>query len=156
RQPVNIPELSSTLYSFYGYLGATLDSIGNTEPDLHKVVVSLRSAVESLRKKMLDGSPVQVQTNALKLAAFQAALFDDLRETFQTLQHQDDSSPMRAQDLPPSLRDRFIGVSGKLLLMVYPKEDVWLRQNQKRFIEEVSRVYPDVTGTPVQLYHYTE
>jgi hopanoid biosynthesis associated RND transporter like protein HpnN len=156
RRPVDISELSLTLYSFYGYLGATLDAIGDDEPDLRKVVSSLRSAVEALRKQMLDGTPMQVQSNAVRLASFQVALFDDLRETFEMLKHQDDSSPMRVQDLPPELQDRFIGRHGKLLLMVYPKEDVWLRQNQKKFIEEVSRVYPDVTGTPVQLYHYTE
>jgi predicted RND superfamily exporter protein len=42
------------------------------------------------------------------------------------------------------------------MIMVYPKEDVWKRENQKKFIEEVQKVYPNVTGTPVQLYYYTE
>jgi predicted RND superfamily exporter protein len=63
---------------------------------------------------------------------------------------------MRISDLPPPLKDRFIGRTGKFLLMVYPKEDVWIRENQKRFIEDVQKVYPDLTGTPVQLFHYTE
>ena len=40
--------------------------------------------------------------------------------------------------------------------MVYPRKDVWVRENQKEFIDEVEKVYPKVTGTPVQLYHYTE
>jgi hypothetical protein len=40
--------------------------------------------------------------------------------------------------------------------MVYPKKDVWKRENQKEFIDQVQSVYPNVTGTPVQLYHYTE
>jgi hopanoid biosynthesis associated RND transporter like protein HpnN len=153
ERPVDLPELSRTLYAFHGYLGLTLDDIGNKEPELSKVVASLRVAVESLRKQMLDGN---AQTNSLKLAAFQAALFDDLRETFQTLQNQDDRAPMTIQDLPQALRDRFVGVTGKFLLMVYPKEDIWLRPHQKKFIEEVGRVYPDLTGTPVQLFHYTE
>ena len=150
---MDLPELSRTLYAFHGYLGLTLDDIGNKEPELSKVVASLRVAVESLRKQMLDGN---AQTNSLKLAAFRAALFDDLRETFQTLQNQDDRAPMTIQDLPQALRDRFVGVTGKFLLMVYPKEDIWLRPHQKKFIEEVGRVYPDLTGTPVQLFHYTE
>jgi hypothetical protein len=53
------------------------------------------------------------------------------------------------------LHDRFIGVTGKYLLMVYPKNDIWNRQVQKVFIDQVSKIYPNVTGTPVQLYHYT-
>jgi predicted RND superfamily exporter protein len=40
--------------------------------------------------------------------------------------------------------------------MVYPKKDVWDRQNQKELIDQIERIYPEVTGTPVQLYHYTE
>jgi len=58
--------------------------------------------------------------------------------------------------LPPALRDRFVGLTGKYLLMVYPKGDIWSRPVQKRFIDEVSKLYPNVTGTPVQLYYYTE
>jgi predicted RND superfamily exporter protein len=72
------------------------------------------------------------------------------------LRNQDDSGPLRIEDLPQALRDRFIGRTGKYLIMVYPKEDVWVRANQKKFIEEVAKVDKNVTGTPVQLYHYTE
>ncbi len=54
-----------------------------------------------------------------------------MRETFEALQDQDDSAPLRVEDLPPALRHRFIGVTGKFLLQVYPKYDVWQRANQK-------------------------
>jgi predicted RND superfamily exporter protein len=40
--------------------------------------------------------------------------------------------------------------------MVYPKKDVWQRENQKEFIDQLRPVAPDLTGTPVQLYFYTE
>src|ERR1039457_690026 len=39
--------------------------------------------------------------------------------------------------------------------MVYPNGNVWKREVQKVFIDEVGKIYPNVTGTPVQLYHYT-
>jgi hypothetical protein len=58
--------------------------------------------------------------------------------------------------LPKALRDRFVGVTGKYLLMVYPKKDVWKRENQKEFIDQVQTIDPNVTGTPVQLYYYTD
>jgi hypothetical protein len=80
----------------------------------------------------------------------------DVHDTFAALQNQDDSAPLRVRDLPESLRDRFVGVTGKYLLMVYPKKDVWQRDNQKELIDQVAKIYPEVTGTPVQLYHYTE
>jgi uncharacterized protein len=155
-KPVNTAELSLTLYSLYGYLGAAYEEVKTDEPDIAKQLVSLRDAVGDLRKEMLRGSDAQVEVNAQKLGVFQRALFHDIRDTFFALKHQDNSSPLRVQDLPPALHDRFIGVTGKYLLMVYPKKDVWQRENQKEFIEEVERLYPNVTGTPVQLYHYTE
>ena len=154
--PVDIPELSATLYSFYGYLGAANEEVQKEDPALSAQLVSLREAVNDLRKQMLQGDDAGLKNNSLKLAAFQQALLADVRETFKALQTQDNRAPLRVEDLPQSLRARFVGVTGKYLIMVYPKRDVWQRENQKEFIEQVSQVYPNVTGTPVQLYHYTE
>jgi predicted RND superfamily exporter protein len=109
-----------------------------------------------MRKQMLAGTAANVASNSLKLAQFQQALFNDVRDTFQALKNQDTSGPLRIEDLPVALRHRFIGVTGKYLLMVYPKDDVWKRENQKKFIDQVRKIYPNVTGTPVQLYHYTD
>jgi hypothetical protein len=58
--------------------------------------------------------------------------------------------------LPEALRDRFVGKTGKYLLMVYPKNNIWQRENQAEFIKELTPIYRDLTGTPVQLYYYTE
>ena len=154
--PVNIPELSRTLYSLAGYLGLALDEVGKEEPELAKQFVSLRQRIEDLRKEMLRGSSAQVEASSVKLAAYQKALFEDLRETFFAMQNQDDRGPLTIGDLPPALRDRFVGVTGKYLIMVYPKKDLWKRENQKEFIDQLRQIDPNVTGTPVQLYYYTE
>ena len=105
---------------------------------------------------MLEGDQQRREVTANKLALFQTALFDDIRDTFSALKNQDTSGPLRIQDLPPSIKDRFVGVTGKYLLMVYPKYDVWNRENQKQLIDDLVKVDPNVTGTPVQLYYYTD
>jgi len=153
-QPVKIYELSRTLYGLSGYLGNALEEVGNSEPALTRQLVSLRQAIENLRKAMLQGDSVALDEHANKLAQFQHALFADLIETFQILQHQDDRAPLRVEDLPPALRDRFVGVTGKLLLQVYPRDDVWQRDQQEKFVTDLRKVDPNVTGTPVQLYEY--
>ncbi|HVU07492.1 MAG TPA: MMPL family transporter [Verrucomicrobiae bacterium] len=154
--PVNVPDLSRTLYSLYGYLGAAVNEVGDSDSALTRQFNTLRQAIENLRKLMLQGDDNDAMTErADKLAQFQQTLFADMRETFQTLQDQDDTAPLRVEDLPAALRDRFIGVTGKFLLQVYPKYDVWQRGNQEKFIADLRSVYPDVTGTPVQLYEYT-
>ena len=153
-QPVKIYELSRTLYGLSGYLGNALEEVGNSEPALTRQLVSLRQAIENLRKAMLQGDSLALDEHANKLAQFQHALFADLIETFQILQHQDDRAPLRVEDLPPALRNRFVGVTGKLLLQVYPREDVWQRDQQEKFVTDLRKVDPNVTGTPVQLYEY--
>jgi hypothetical protein len=153
-RPVDVFDLSRTLYGLYGYLGNALEEVGNSDPELNRQLVALRDAIENLRKAMLQGDAQAIAEHADKLAQFQHALFADLRNTFQVLQEQDDSAPLRLGDLPPALRDRFVGVTGKLLLQVYPREDVWQRKNQEKFVSELRTVDPNVTGTPVQLYEY--
>jgi len=153
-RPVDIYELSRTLYGLYGYLGNALEEVGNSDPDLTGQLVSLRQAIENLRKVMLQGDAPMVAEHADKLAQFQQALFADLRDTFQLLQHQDDSTPLQVEDLPPALHDRFVGVTGKFLLQIYPNTDVWQRDHQEKFVNALRTVDGNVTGTPVQLYEY--
>ena len=153
-RPVNVYELSRTLYSLYGYSGAALDEVRGSDPELAKQFIALRQAIENLRKAMLVGDNTVIQEHGNKLAAFQQALFDDVRETFESLQHQNDTTPLRVDDLPTALRDQFVGVTGKFLLQVFPKDDVWQRANQEKFVNELRTVDKNATGTPVQLYEY--
>ncbi len=151
---VNLADLSRTLYGLYGYLGAALDEVRRDDPDLAKQFILLRKAIEDLRKAMLWGDASKLAQNADKLGMFQRALLTDVRDTFQILQNQDDRARLRLQDLPESMRNQFVGVTGKILLQVFPKKNVWERDNQEKFIADLRTVDPNVTGTPVQLYEY--
>ena len=155
QQPVALSELSGTLYSTYGYLGAAADDVATNEPALASQLLALRESVNDLRREMLSGQFDDPGGRRIKLAAFQRALFDDVHETFQSLRSQDDRAPLQAADLPPALRNRFVGVTGKYLLQVYPKGNVWERSVQEEFVKELRTVDPNATGTPVQLYEYT-
>ncbi len=154
-QPVKIEDFSRTLYFLYGYLGAALDEIKNSDSNLTSQLIVLREVINKLRKDMLSGDAAALAEHGEKLAKFQQALFADVRQTFQTLQNQDDRAPLGIEDLPPALKHRFVGVSGKYLLQVYSKYDVWQRANQEKFIADLRTIDPNVTGTPVQLYEYT-
>src|SRR5208283_1011455 len=105
-----------------------------------------------LRVKMFSDGP-EIPRHLLE---YQQALFDDIRDTFSVLQNQDTDNGLRPEDLPPTLRSQFVGVTGHFRVMVFPKKDVWQRENQKEFIEQLRRVIPEkrVTGTPVQLFEY--
>ena len=161
-RPVDVYGLSRTLYSFSGYCGQARTHIGDSDESLAQQFLSLQGTVQDLRRAMLSDDEDVLAEHADKLAQFQQALFDDLRQTFEALQQQDDRAPLRIADLPPALRDRFVGVHGKFLLQVYPKKDVWQRTNQEEFVTALRRTldpddtnHPIITGTPVQLLEYT-
>jgi hopanoid biosynthesis associated RND transporter like protein HpnN len=154
--PVDVYAFSRSLYGLYGYLGLARDEVGDSDPELTKNLVSLRQAIEDLRKTMLQGDTHAFVEHADKLAQFQQALFSDMRTTFQLLQNQDDRAPLHVEDLPRAFRDQFVGVTGKILLQVFSPDNLWQRDNQEKFITALRSVDPNVTGTPVQLYEYEE
>jgi hopanoid biosynthesis associated RND transporter like protein HpnN len=149
---VNVLELDQALFSLHGYLTIALGKIEPSEQELRQKVSSLRQSVSALRQRLLLDERT---TTAEKLAQFQQALFSDVRQTFASIQQQDISGKMTAEDLPPTLRNRFIGVTGNYLLQVYPKQDIWERKAQEEFIRDLRKVDARATGTPVQLFEYT-
>ncbi|MCO6457594.1 MAG: MMPL family transporter [Pirellulaceae bacterium] len=55
--------------------------------------------------------------------------------------------------MPAGLADRFVGRSGRHLLRVYARGDIWQREALERFVRDVERVDPRVTGHPVQTFY---
>ena len=153
-RPVDLQELSTTLFYTSCYASLAAQAAGTNQPVVGAELNSLAAAITDFRKLMLDADADRRVEYAAKLAQFQEALLSDLHGTFKLLQQQDDTHPPSVQDLPPALYHRFVGVNGKFLIQVYPKQDVWQRPAQKAFIDDLHTVDPDVTGTPVQLYEY--
>jgi hopanoid biosynthesis associated RND transporter like protein HpnN len=155
EEQVHLHQLSETLYSTMGYLGQAASVVEKERPELANQLLSLRTAISDFRVKMLSEAPGIHR----RLGKYQQALFDDIRQTFETIQNQDTSSPLRPVDLPPALHNQFIGRTGKYKVEVFPKDDIWEHTNQERFISELRKgLGPEgnnVTGTPVQLYEYT-
>jgi uncharacterized protein len=151
-QPADVDELSRTLWSLHGYCTLAAADVKQSEPELYQHLQSLRKAISEIRRRMLMSDKIVA---ADKLGDFQRALFTDVHDTFRAIQNQDDAERLTAKDLPDAIRNRFIGVSGKVLIQVFPKQDIWERKPQEAFIEDLRSVYKRLTGTPVQLYEYT-
>jgi predicted RND superfamily exporter protein len=153
---ISLKDLSLTLYGTMGYMLAASDDVAKEMPQLSAQLGALGQAISDLRVKMLSDNP-QV---AIRLRDYQVALFDDIRQTFETIQTQDTSGRLRPEDLPIALRSRFVGRTGKYMVQVFPKEDVWKHESQEKFIRELRTAMDGqsdrVTGTPVQLYEYTK
>lgn len=153
-RPVKIGDLSRSLFALSGLIKLAHEDAAVTNSEVGPQLASLGRAIEDLRKEMLRGAAADQNRAALKLGEYQFALFEDLRTTFDALKQQDNRERLRAIDLPEALRERFISQSGRFLLQVYPKKNVWQRQNQEEFVAQLRTIDPDVTGTPVQLLEY--
>lgn len=152
RDPVDLRDFTQTLWSLNGYLSLAMARVKTEDPAIYQQLHSLSQTITELRRQMLMADPVVA---ARQLAVFQQALFDDVRVTFETIQTQDNRARLGIDDLPAALRKRFLGVTGKYLVQVYPKKDCWQRDHQKEFVEQLRSVEEKVTGTPVQLLEYT-
>jgi len=152
-RPVNLANLNQTLFSLSGYLGVASDTLQSSKsnPSSEELLRSLRQSVSRLRQLTAKDLPATVA----RLTTFQQELFGSLHETIRLIEKQDDRQRLQPEDIPAFLREVFISSSGKFLLQVYPREDVWQRDKQAQFIGEIRTVDPNVTGSPVQFYEYT-
>jgi hypothetical protein len=153
--PVNLNALCTTLYATMGYMSLAAGEVPQDRVDLIKQLRSIHQDIRDFRVKLLSGDPDIPE----RLRRYQEALFNDIRGTFTAIQEQDTSSPLQPKDLPPSLRSRFVGITGQYRLLVFPKYDIWNHDVQREFITELRTALKGdadrVTGTPVQLYEYT-
>jgi hopanoid biosynthesis associated RND transporter like protein HpnN len=101
------------------------------------------------------GSMSQKDAEAI-LTSYQTQIFGELRKNLEELKGQKVDRPITEKDVPSSLRNRYIGKTGKILIEVYPKEDIWDREPLVKFVKDIRKVSPDITGTPVQNYEYVE
>lgn len=153
-EPASVAELSRTLWSFQGYLGAAAEkTLQNDIPFLNQLLTQMKDSVIELRKQLFEKRPGP--SSAERIQEFQERFLNEIRTTFEALKSQDLSSPMQEKDLPAVLKSRFIGRTGKHLVYIYPKNNIWDRANQEEFIHQLRSIAPNVTGTPIQLYEYT-
>lgn len=150
---MDVAELDSTLFGLQGYLGLALERFQakGTAPELSQELEALRDSVIQFRSLLGNANRQTIGY----LTDFQNSVFANLTETIELIRNQDASGPLRVEDLPSFFRERYISPSGKFLLEVHPKEDLWLREEQKEFVTALRSVAPNVTGTVVQIYEFT-
>ncbi|MDI6853999.1 MAG: MMPL family transporter [Deltaproteobacteria bacterium] len=90
-----------------------------------------------------------------RLRAFEVRFFDDLREKWDLLKANVASkSTPQIEDLPYSVRERFISAQDTYLIRVFSSIDIWETEPLGRFVNDLRTVDPNVAGDPVLLYHF--
>jgi hopanoid biosynthesis associated RND transporter like protein HpnN len=127
-----------------------------TERGDSATVAALKALVEATRqaRATLESlGPDQIQQ---RLAKYEERFYADLQAQLQIMADQVVNRPMTVSDVPPELRQMMIGRTGKFLIRVFPKEDIWERGPLVKFVREVESVAPQATGTPMGLYEFVE
>ena len=102
-----------------------LDAYPDEMTALSKQLLGVRSSVHDLIKEMLNGDDRDREADSHTLAVFQQALFNDVHDTFQAFQEQDDSAPLKVEDLAAGCSGTGLSASpASICIQVYPKKDV--------------------------------
>ncbi len=112
--------------------------------------------IPPLKRAQLAMGKLSSQELDRRLNQSQIEIFGVQRENLLWLQNQKLDREIRLEDLPPALRERFVSPSGKMLLQVYSRKDVWDRAPNAEFVSDVRSIDPHATGTPILNYEYTE
>ena len=86
------------------------------------------------------------------LQEFQGGMFAELPQKIALLKESLNAAPVTEGDIPPELRERFVGKSGKYMLQVAPKAEIFDLAPLKAFLDDVRRVDAHASGEPVMVY----
>ncbi len=107
--------------------------------ELDKIMNRLEDMSDKLAKK-----PEALQ----RVRDFEAELFKTIDGVVSQIKHWSKMGPIKAEDLPPSIIDRFKGKNGKLAIFVFPNSSIYDVDFLDKFLGEVYAIAPDATGFP--------
>jgi hopanoid biosynthesis associated RND transporter like protein HpnN len=104
-------------------------------------------------KALAETALDRLKSDPAAFAGYEASINADLRARLGELKRDLKPAVVTTANLPKVVRDRFIGKSGRFLVQIYPRGDVWEDAALSRFISALKTVDRDVTGPPVQTYN---
>jgi hopanoid biosynthesis associated RND transporter like protein HpnN len=115
---------------------------GGTAPP---ILGELRDQLVGLRDRMArlpDGVAGE------RLRVFEDRLAGSLAEDLHQLRDVTTPEPITVADLPPQLRERYVGRTGKWLLRVFARDCLWDFAPLEKFTQDIHAVDPEATGKP--------
>jgi hypothetical protein len=146
-QPVDIDRLVGALET----LKRRFDIAAGEAPpgDTQRRLASLRDDIAQLVIRLRQ---TERSVSEPALAFLQRQVYRDFVTSFQRLQANLNPRTVGLADVPPEIKRKFIGQSGRFLLQIHPAVNIWDRDGATSFVRDLRSVDPDVTGTPVITY----
>lgn len=91
----------------------------------------------------------------MRLDRLQHDVHRDFDRTLHALQRASQPRLVGLASVPDELRRRFIGRSGRFLLEMHPRANIWDRDGAERFVADLRSVDGEVTGIPIIAFEAT-
>jgi uncharacterized protein len=131
---------------------ALMRQLSELATKLDKMKALDSSGVAAKVSTLVQQAIAKLQSDPSGFDGYEHRIANDLRLEMTALTRQLSPGEVTATNLPPVLRERFIGTSGLYLVQIYPKGDVWADAPLRNFVTALRTVDPYVTGPPVQTY----
>jgi predicted RND superfamily exporter protein len=131
------------------------ERLGEVLGQVQTMLVSGRSDEKSIRQLELVRDHLRrmpLSDCYAELSRYQQEMAGDLLSRLHILKSIANPDPPTLTDLPTSLVDRFVGQHGKHLLKIFGRGDIWDTKALGRFVHDVRKVDPHVTGNPLQAH----
>jgi hopanoid biosynthesis associated RND transporter like protein HpnN len=150
-EPVDVAELGVVLDKIRFKLQRPPTSWDPTKRPSEVALSEARQALLSFQERLHTMPPETVQR---LLTPWQQALAADFADKLSVLRHNvSPAGPITLEDVPDYLRERFIGKSGRYLLQIYARHNIWERQPMEMFVTQLQAIDADVTGSPVVAFY---
>jgi uncharacterized membrane protein YdfJ with MMPL/SSD domain len=113
-------------------------------------LTTARTALVAVQDRLTATSP---DAAVAALGQFQQHLMTDFATKLDFLQRNVHPAPITLDDIPPQLHQRFIGKSGRYLLQIFARDNIWERDAMQAFVVQLQTIDPNITGPPVVAFH---
>lgn len=143
--------MGSSFESINAELGPLMQQLKSSpDPKIRANALLFEKKLNNLFETLQSMGPGPIQDG---LTAFEKAFFNDFHSVINFLKMQRPAPPLELRDLPANLYSREVGLKGSIQVRVFPKENVWERPAQERFVKALQKVDPHVVGMPVVAYY---
>ncbi len=124
---------------------------GREEDELDPVQV----AGNRVRNFLEQSQKVEPDLAEKRLRNFSELLFTDYRNLMEELKANADVKLVKLEEIPETLRKRYISQKGKYVAHIFPSVDVWDLDERQKYLNDLRSVDLNVTGTAIHMFEST-
>jgi uncharacterized protein len=150
-EPIDVEELSTTLEKIRFKLQRLPSDWDPTKRPSEEALTAARTALIAVQERLKTMPPT---TASQVLDAFQRGLMADFAAKWTLLQDNvHPTGPVTLDNIPSYLRERFVGRSGRYLLQIFARGNIWEQEPMRAFVHQLQSIDADVTGPPVVAFY---